>query len=375
MTYKICHISTVHSSADVRIFQKECVTLANEGYDVYFIVTSDKSYVNSKVNIIQLSKKNNRMYRMFIKTMEALFKALKVNADLYHFHDPELIIVGIFLKIFGKKVVYDVHEDVPSQILAKDWIKIKFLRKIISGMFNIFEKSISKLFDGIISVTPEILEKFKVRKKALLRNYPIVNMIEKSLPVSRKGKKYVVIYAGGLMKIRGIKEIVDSVAYFNGEVEFWLLGKWDSSDYKTECEKSDGWKYTKYIGFKPLNEVYSYMKAADIGICTLYPVKNYLKSLPIKAFEYMACGMPILMSDFPYWREKFQDAAEFVDPQDPKEIYKKIKYLMENKQVMKEIGKNGIERVKKYYSWDDEKKELLKLYDNILGIEGKYMED
>lgn len=375
MTYKICHISTVHSSADVRIFQKECVTLANEGYDVYFIVTSDKNYVNSNVNIIQLSEKSNRMYRMFIKTMEAFSKALKINADLYHFHDPELIIVGMLLKVFGKKVVYDVHEDVPSQILAKDWIKIRFFRKVISGMFNLFEKSISRFFDGIISVTPEIIDKFKVKRKVLLRNYPIVHMIEKSIPIPREGKKHIIIYAGGLMKIRGIKEIVDSVAYFNGEVEFWLLGKWDSDEYKAECEMSEGWKYTKYIGFKPLNEVYSYMKAADIGICTLYPVKNYLTSLPIKAFEYMACGMPILMSDFPYWREKFQGAAEFVDPKNPKAIYEKVKYLLENKQVMHEVGKNGIERVKKYYSWDDEKKQLLGLYNDILGIADKGMED
>lgn len=365
MPYKVCHISTVHSANDVRIFEKECVTLSNHGYEVYFVATSEKEMVKNNIRIVPLSNKRGRIYRMIVKTIEAFIKALKINASIYHFHDPELIGVGLLLKIAGKKVIYDVHEDVSAQVLSKEWIN-RGLRTSISGVFNFYEKFSARFFDAVVSVTPEIVESFKAKRKVLVRNYPVTSIIERAEPVPRDKDKKIIIYAGGLIKIRGIKEIIDSIEPFKGSVEFWLLGKWDSEEYKKECEESPGWKYTKYMGSKPLSEVYTYMKAADIGMCTLYPVKNYLESLPIKVFEYMACGIPVVMSDFPYWQEKFSEVAEFVDPKEANSIYKAIENLLNQEDIRIQKGRDGKKLSAEIYNWEKEEEKLIKLYEELL---------
>lgn len=364
---KVCHISTVHSFDDDRIFQKECATLVEEGYEVYFIVTYNKEECIDGVNIIPLKESKSRIYRVFVKNLSALIKALKLKADLYHFHDPELIFIGRILKLFRKKVVYDVHEDVPMQILSKDYLGSERKRKIISSAFNFFEKGCAKHYDAVVSVIPEIVHKFNCNKRpTLIRNLPVTSIIKEAEPVSKNTDKRVIVYAGGLMRIRGLKEIIQAIEKFKGDVEFWILGKWDDETYRKECESLKGYEYVKYLGYKPVNEVYSYMKAADLGVCILYPVQNYLKSLPIKAFEYMACGIPMLMSNFPYWEEKFKGSAEFVSPMKPDEIYEKLKELLNDKEKCSELKNNALDMVQNNYSWEAEKKVLLKLYNDIL---------
>jgi glycosyltransferase involved in cell wall biosynthesis len=325
MAIKVCHITTVHSSADVRIFHKECKTLAMEGYEVYLIASHDKEEVIDGVRIIPLPKNSGRLYRFIFKKRIAFKKAKEINADIYHFHDPELIFIGLRLKLLGKKVIYDVHEDVPAQILNKDWLGNLFFRRLVSKLFNTFEKFVCKYFDGVVTVTMDIVEKFSMNKRTtLLRNLPSLSIIDQNKPLTEKREKFTMLYAGGLTEIRGIRELIQAVNFLDGEVELLILGKWDDPQFKSECEALEGWRYTNYLGFKPVNEVYSYMKSVDLGLCTLHPTLNHIKSSPVKAYEYMACGIPILMSNFPYWMESFKKNAIFVNPKDPKQMAEKI---------------------------------------------------
>lgn len=366
MSVKVCHISTVHGVFDDRIFFKECRTLANEGYDVYYIVGHDKEEVIDKVHILPLPQNEGRIYRFFGKRWIAFKKANELKADIYHFHDPELVTIGLMLKLSGKRVIYDSHEDVPLQILSKEWLGDFFIRKIISSLFNAFEKSSARKFDGVVTVTEGIKDKFTSCNTELIRNLPIKDMIDAAVPVQIEKQKTVVIYAGGLTRMRGIRELIDAIGLIGGDVELWLLGKFDSTDFQKECQSLDGWQYTRYFGLKSMKEAYSYMKCADIGFCTLYPEENYLSSLPVKAFEYMACGLPMVMSDFPYWVDIFKDCSVFVNPKDSNGIAKKIKYLMGNKERANEMGLNGASLVGSKYSWEAESRVLINLYNRIL---------
>ena len=141
----ITHISTVHSAFDIRIFHKECRSLAASGMRVNLIVTHDKEEMIDNVLIVPLPKFKNRFTRIFIKPFLAFSKALRTKADLFHFHDPELIFLGLLLKIMGKKVIYDVHEDVSTQILHKEWIPKK-MRKIVSFIVGNIENFSIRFF-------------------------------------------------------------------------------------------------------------------------------------------------------------------------------------------------------------------------------------
>ena len=359
---KVIHLTSVHPVFDGRVFHKEAKTLIKAGYDVILIAQHNKEEVVDGVKIIPLPKPRNRFERM-TKVVWKLFRlALKEKADVYHFHDPELIPVGLVLRLFGKKVIYDVHEDVPQQILTKDWIRSYIIRKIVSFFFKGFENLSCAFFNGIVAATSDIAKKFPSQKTITLRNFPILELIDKAKPLNINKQKPIIIYAGGLTKIRGIKEIIQAMEFVGNRAELWLLGKWGSEEFKKECESLKGWRYTKYLGVKPLEEVYMYLKSADIGLHCVHRIKRYMVGLPTKVFEYLAARLPIIISDSAYWRNEFAGCALFVDPEKPKDIANKILKLLEDDKLRSKLAKRGRELMEKHYNWEKESNKLLELY-------------
>ncbi|MBA7533282.1 hypothetical protein ES705_25517 [subsurface metagenome] len=305
--------------------------------------------------------------RIFGLTWQVFYLALPLRAYIYHFHDPELIFIGILLKLFGKRVIYDVHEDVPKQILNKEWMGNVDIRKIAAFITNMIEQIGTFFFIRIIAATTDIAKRFPENKTVILRNFPILKLIDNTMPINYKKNKPVIIYAGGLTKVRGIKEIVQAMDYIGERAELWLLGKWESEEFRYECENLKGWNNTKYLGFISLNEVFQYMKIADIGLCLLHPIKNYITGLPVKAFEYMACSLPMVISNFNYWQEVFEECALFAKPYDPKDIADKIIYLLDKPNKAKKLGKKGRKLIEEKYSWEAESKILIMLYNSLSG--------
>ena len=363
---KICILTSVHPPFDGRVFHKEAKTLVKAGYDVALIAQHNKEEVVDGVRIIPLPRPKNRLERI-TKIVWRLFRlALEEKADVYHFHDPELIPVGLVLRSFGKKVIYDVHENVPQQILAKDWIRGYIVRKIISFIFKGFENLSCFFFNGIVAATPDIAKKFPLKKTITLRNLPILELINKTKHINIDKQKPIIIYAGGLTKIRGIKEIIQAMEFVEEKAELWLLGKWESEEFKKQCESLKGWRYTKYLGYAPYGKHYSFIKVANIGVINFLPLPNQQKAMPNKPFEYMACLLPMIMSNFPYWKEIFGECALFVNPYDPKDIAEKILYLLNNSDKAKKLGNNGRKLAEEKYNWEKESKKLLKVYEKII---------
>jgi glycosyltransferase involved in cell wall biosynthesis len=363
---KVCHLSSAHFVSDSRIFYKEVKTLANDGYSVTLIAMQDKVEIIDGVKIVPLPVGRNRFQRMIWGQLSLLRLALKERADIYHFHDPDIIPIGLVLKLFGKKVIYDVHEDFPKQILSKEWIGGKLLRKTISKLFTLLEKFSARMYDGIVAATPDISRNFPVNKTVTVMNFPVLETIDKAQPIVQVSDKPVVLYAGALSRVRGTKEIIQAMEYIGDKAELHLLGEWQGDTYQQECMATKGYEYTKYIGYLPLSEVYAHMKAAYIGVSILYPIKNYLTSLPVKAYEYMFCGLAMVMSDFPLWKEMFGRCALFANPYAPKDIADRIKYLLDNPEETKKLGAIGKELVIREYNWRTEGEKITCFYTKIL---------
>jgi hypothetical protein len=142
-------VSSAHSVHDDRIFFKECSSLA-EQFDVHVIAIGEKDEVLNNVHIHALPKSSSRFNRFFLLQIKLLIKAFKVNAQVYHFHDPDLILFGLIQKLLGKKVVYDMHELVYYQINDKEWLGNGFIKKMVSSIYLMFEKIGVHCFDKII---------------------------------------------------------------------------------------------------------------------------------------------------------------------------------------------------------------------------------
>ncbi len=367
MFEKICQMTSVHPPLDIRVFYKMCKSLAKAGYDVTLIAMNPEPEVVEGVRIVPFPVYKNRFKRLLFSPFKMFGLALKEKAAVYHFHDPELMVTGFLLKLFGKRVIYDVHEDYTKEIFDKYWIRYRSLRKIVSLIYKCIEILFTRLcITKVVTVTTDIAAKFPLKKTVVVKNFVDLELIASAKPSAEKKEKPVVIYAGGLYRVKGVLEAVQAMGLLHGKAELWLLGKWGEPGLEEECMCMDGWMYTKYKGvFKP-EKVYSYLKSADIAISTQYPVENFLTALPVKFFEYMACSLPMIISDFPFWKEMFGQCTLFVDPYKPDEIADKIRYLLENPNKSKELGQKGYRLVAERYNWKSEEKNLLSIYNEIL---------
>jgi len=359
---KICHCSVLHNLDDSRILHKECISLAKAGYDITFIAKPATNYLFEKDSYqgvkLQALTRNNRLFNNLFLFWTILNQKMKV----VHFHDPELIIVGLFLKLLGKNVIYDVHENVRQDIFHKKWISPS-LRFVLSKFFVFLEFMANICFDGIVTATPVIAENFNNNNTTVIRNLPPLKKQEVLVEVKRK--KNIIIYIGSLSEARGINELILAAEYLTGEAELWLLGGWIDQSFKLKCEMMVGFKNTRYLGIVSHEEVSKILNEASIGLCTLHPIDTFKDSYPIKVFEYMQNGLPVLMSNFEMWYELFGNLCNYTDPLNPLVMAKQIKDMLDNPARLQEMSAKGKLIINEQYNWDTESKILEGLYSKI----------
>jgi glycosyltransferase involved in cell wall biosynthesis len=365
MREAICHITTVHGPFDPRIFQKECRSAVRSGFEVYEVAPHDCDEVVDGVTVLAIPRYENRLRRMVFGPWRAFQRAFRTGASVCHFHDPELIPAGILLALMRRKVIYDAHENLPAQIRSKDWIRPALLRPVVGWLAGLLEKFGALFFSRVIGVTEEIAQRFG-RKGVLIRNLPVLQLADSALVSSEPKDKPVVIFSGGLFRVKGVCQLIRAFQYLEGEAELWLLGTWESPAFRASCQALSGFRSVRYLGRVNPNEVFSYMKQAEIGACTFLPVPNNLESLPNKILEYLACGVPAVISDFPYWRRHFSEGVAFVDPLSPKDIADKIRHLLSHSAERKTLGIRGKRLVSDQRTWEAEEKNLFELYGKVL---------
>jgi len=371
---KICHITTAHQPFDDRIFHKECKTLAKNGFSVFLIAQYENDQVIEDIHIIALPKNKSRIHRIALFPIIALIKAVKTRADIYHFHDPELILTGVILKIItGKIIIYDVHENYSKQILSKNYIPREF-RNIISKIYKIIEYKSSLFISGIVTATDDILNNFSYHKNAIsARNFPILDYLPLiNKPIIKKNDKFILIYEGGISKERGIIQTIKALELIDilCKVKLYMYGKFDPPELKNELKKLKGFQKAIYKGYVEYRKIPLILEKANAGIVCFLPFPNHISALPNKLGEYMMAGLPVIASNFPLWKEIIEDneCGICVDPTKPEEIARAIKYLIDNPEKSKKMGENGRKAVLEKYNWEIEGEKLLKLYNKLLNM-------
>jgi glycosyltransferase involved in cell wall biosynthesis len=364
----ICHLTSAHYRYDSRIFQKQCRSIAKSGNTVTLIVADGKGneLVNG-VTIIDVGVLKGRINRMFRTTQLIYKEALRNEADIYQIHDPELLYIALKLKKNNKRVIFDSHEDAIRTILVAPYLKPPF-SIVISKVYGYFERFVCKRLDGIIGATPFIESIFKnVSKNVInINNYPILNDAVVSLSWDEKMTE--VCYVGSIATNRGAVEIVKSLELITTETRLNLVGNFAYSKIEAKLKLLNGFNKVNEYGYIDSKEVQRVYSRSIAGIITSHPIPTYLESLPIKMFEYMAAGIPLIISDFPYWRKLLEgcECCIFVNPLDPNEIANAIDFYSNNKKEAKKMGDKGMELVYERFNWRYESEKLIAFYQLIL---------
>lgn len=362
----VLHVTSVHKRSDTRIFLKECVTLSGFGYNVHMLVSDGlgEEY-ESGVCIYDVGKSNgrvDRVTRVMFKIMVAIFR---INPRIIHFHDPELLFLALFFKFFKYKIVFDFHEDVPLQIMNKRYL-FRGVRSKISYAYSIIEKFIANKFDAIIAATPAIQEKFLCYNKNTINinNYP---KIDEFLNLQFDSNRSFVCYVGALSSERGILQIIKAMELVRPEVTLIIGGAFADYNFEREVTSLPGWSRVKYLGFLNRNEIRCVFESSFAGLVTLLPVSNYIDSLPVKMFEYMLSGLPVIASNFRLWSDILDNnrCGICIDPLSPGKIAETIEFLFDNPCLAQKMGLAGRSLVINKYNWENESKKLINLYKDL----------
>lgn len=365
---KVVLFSTVHQATDDRIFHKEARSLAEAAYNVVVIASHPREQRIEAVHIKPLWKTRSRFERM-LRATSLLPWLLRERAVIYHFHDPELIPAGLLLRLLGKKAIYDSHEDMPQDILLKKYVPAS-LRPILSRLARLFETWAGRILSGVIVPSEDYSP--HIPSRVVVHNYPILDYV---CPAARvrgdiQSCHPFLVYCGTMTAVRGASEMLGSVAIAaeHVPVQLRLMGRVEDEGLLSEIASGEQKGFVEYLGQIPHRDVYGYCMGAVAGLLLYHSSPFHQFIAPIKLFEFMACRVPVIASDLPFFRKIVHDqgCGLVVNPLDLQAVADAIIYLIEHPEEARRMGERGEELVRTKYNWDSESRRLLAFYESLL---------
>jgi glycosyltransferase involved in cell wall biosynthesis len=363
---RVCHITTVHPPDDHRILHKECVSLREAGYDVTLIAPDTERTTIRGVSVVGFRVPvRNRLERTLRRPQAAYRAAVAVDADLYHFHDPDFLPYGTRLARAGKRVVYDAHEDVLTQIRYKDWLPGPS-RALVARSVARLEAACVARIDAVVTPSLAALARLSPRQPnaVLVANYPRLDDGVTATAWADRGR--VACYVGGITRVRGVQALVDAMAYTDAEL--CLAGTISPPELRRELERSAGWPHVRYLGRVAPEQVPELLTRARVGVIPLRPIPNYRVAYPVKLFEYLAAGLPVVATDVPLWRALLDahGCGLCVPADSPHRLAEAITAILDDDDRARAMGQRARLAAERHYSWQSQADALLRLYGDLL---------
>jgi glycosyltransferase involved in cell wall biosynthesis len=389
---RICFLADRHDLYDDRIYWKMAVPLVQKGFQVHYVLIGKKAAsgitaegIHFKVFKLKTFSEN-RFLNFLLKRLNPennysamLREAEFIQADVYHFHDLWINRIGPKLKRLSHKpvVFYDAREPYAADYLS--YVKTLFpilLRLFASGLDR-WEKRQAKNYDLVIANELNVQENFAevLGEERSVVLYNFTDLIDQNEPVPFGEKKYDLIYCGAVTRLRGAFEILKAVNIIKEElpnIKVLFLGNYFPISIKDELQTFININnLNDLVELKdavPYQEVAHYYSLSKIGLVLLQRVKTFEISMPIKIFEYMAFGLPVIGSDFGHMKDYIQkDACGItVDPQDTAAIADAVLSLMNNHDLYQKYSENGRRAALTKYKWEFEFDKLLMYYKKAL---------
>ncbi len=366
----IVHMTSHHDIHDNRIFHRECRSLVAAGYTVVLVAQHDRDEHYDGVRILGVPRYRNRLERVTLTAARVTWRALGTRATVYHFHDPELVPFALLLRLLGKQVVYDVHEDFVQAVAVRPWLPA-MLRPLLS--FAV--RGINRLARAAFSIV--------VAERYYRRSFPgateVLNYVEfeKYAAISKTSHhpppaRIRLLYTGSITESRGALNYLNLLDYLPDNAELHIIGQCNvdktrnqlqdraASDQRLRVTISAEW-----IPYTRICEAYEQRWLAGLAI---FPNSEHYREKELtKFFEYMAAGLPIICSDFPAWRAVVAAHAVgiCVDPDDPAAAGAAVSWLAAHPREAHAMGERGRHLVETRFNWASQADNLIAHYRHL----------
>ncbi|MFI5221615.1 MAG: glycosyltransferase [Bacteroidia bacterium] len=373
---KICHFASVHTIVDTRVFYRECVSLAKQ-FDVTYIGIGNFTGERNGVKIIGVKNPRNRSVRLVLTTFKVCYLALKQDADIYHFHDAELIPFAIVLRILGKKIIYDVHENTYADILNKPWIP-GYLKFFTGKAYRFLEWLASQFMPFILVIAEdEFAKRFKVKEYSIIQNYADVNELAPFQVQDRSMiKENNLFYIGTVFDyyydFSNLVEAIYLLKQQNFFVNLHCVGNLGNL-VKTRLAENDNFRHIKdqiiFHGHVVHPKGFEISKICKVGICLKNQPEEILVSHERKFFEYLAIGMPMITCNSHIYKNVIDEfgVGKYADLDDSKAVAEAIKAMLSDHPSLKQMSKNCIKAAEKKFNWESQEMVLVDFYEKVIG--------
>lgn len=366
---RVAHLTLAHQPFDVRVFEKECRTLAAAGYDVHLAVPGAPHDRREGVvfHRIEDAEAGNGPARWRTRLKNALSVAQALRADLYHLHDPELIPAGLALKRGGARVVYDAHEDAPIEAWSINRGR-PLRRAVLPVTWWTLLRTATMTFDAFVAATPRIAATLPRSRTIEVRNYPRLEMWDATHLSHARGKD--LIFAGLVSETRGAIEMLDAVAAVDPRhsARLKLFGRIANEALAARMRDHPAWPSVDHAGQRPWAEVLKAYRSSLAGFLLYEATPEQNWCMPVKLFEFLLAELPVIASDISYWRKLLEGipSVHFVDAADPRSVVASIAWILAHPEESARRAHEGGRVARLRFDWEPEGQRLVGLYDRLL---------
>ena len=369
---RVCHMTSTHGNHDQRILLKECFSLADAGYEVFQVAQGEDGVEHGVTLVGTGERKTGAFYRLVLRPRHVYKLAKKLDADIYHFHDMELLPYAKKLKRAGKKVIFDCHEDFASRFADSDRLPLpKSMMRLLARAYSNYEKSVVSRIDAIISVTPHICARLSQTnpETVMVTNYPIIDEDSpwRKIEFRDADSKYICFAGQVSCNQYGLDTAVEAIQSFP-DLRFVIAGPVRREADLEKIEELDENHKTEYAGVLPFSELPNLIGHSIAALATVAYTADTCDHLGTlgsnKLFEAMLCGVPVIFTNFDLWRE-INDRYHFgiaVEKGNVEELKKAISTILDDPERAKEMGTRGRKAVLEEFNWKSQETRLLDVY-------------
>ena len=376
MRARVCIVTSAHPVSDPRVVLKQAYSIRNAGYPVTLLAQVDGKVDLANIEVVGFRKPKSRIWRMLSISYQMIRTAIKLNADIYHMHDPELLPWSIVIKKIRRKViVFDFHENFKKDVSNRYYLP-PAVQKGVKIIYGIIEKLSLKFVDYIILAEDSYARDYNYANASVIHNYPILRSMHSITRGNDNNCSTLnIAIVGQISLFRGYVEALKALAQLVNEgyknIRLRFIGAFENDEVKSDfLELVTALQLGNFVdthGQVSHDEVFQLLHESDLGLSLLHPIPNYIESFPTKIFEYYLSGMPVISSNFKYLEDVVtaENCGKMIDPTSVDSIVDAMKYFSDNPKEMKTMGENGRRMVLSKYNWAREEVKLISIYNSL----------